>query len=70
MTITKGKKFFALFRIYKKYKICFFLEIDRKYNSIENITVNICSFDKILTSGKGTILYGTIFNIDKKTHRI
>ena len=55
LTIPKGKKFFAWFRIYKKYKICFFLEIDRKYNSIENITVNICSFDKILTPSKGIL---------------
>tara|TARA_B110000037_G_scaffold221952_1_gene294764 strand:- start:2403 stop:3347 length:945 start_codon:yes stop_codon:yes gene_type:complete len=66
LTIPKGKKFFAWFTIFKKHKVCFFLEINRKFNSIENITANICSFDKILTSGKGTILYGTIFNINKK----
>ena len=66
ITIPKGKKFFAWFTNYKKYKVCFFLEIDRRYNEIKNISVNICSFDKILTSGKGTILYGTIFYINKK----
>ena len=66
LTIPKGKKFFAWFRIYKKHKICFLLEIDRKYNSIENISINICSFNKLLTSGIGTILYGTIFSVNKQ----
>ena len=61
ITIPKGKKFFAWFKTFKKQNICFLLELDRKYNSIEEITVNICSFDKILCSGKGTVLYGTIF---------
>ena len=66
LTIPKGKKYFAWFKTHKRQNICYLLEIDRKYNSIENISINICSFDKLLCSGKGTILYGTIFLINKK----
>ena len=66
LTIPKGKKYFSWFTTYKRQNICYLLEIDRKYNSIENISINICSFDKFLCSGKGTILYGTIFSINKK----
>ena len=66
ITIPKGKKFFAWFKTFKKQNICFLLELDRKYNSIEEISINICSFDKILCSGKGTVLYGTIFYLNKK----
>ena len=66
LTIPKGKKYFAWFKTYKRNNMCFFLELDKRYNSIENITINICCFDKILCSGKGTIFYGTIFYIGKK----
>ena len=64
---TKRKKvFFAWFKTYKRNNYCFLLQIDKRYNSIENISINICCFDKILCSGKGTVLYGTVFNIGKK----
>ena len=66
LTIPKGKKYFAWFTTYKRQNICYLLEIDRKYNSIENISINISSFDKSLCSGKGTVLYGTIFSINKQ----
>ena len=66
LTIPKGKKFFAWFRTYKRHNICLLMEIDRRHNSIESMKINTCCFDKILCSGKGTILYGTIFNIGKK----
>tara|TARA_B110000444_G_scaffold70540_1_gene66291 strand:+ start:161 stop:1102 length:942 start_codon:yes stop_codon:yes gene_type:complete len=66
LTIPKGKKYFAWFKTYKRNNLCFLLEIDRRYNSIENIMVNVCCFDSSLCSGKGTILYGTIFYIAKK----
>jgi len=65
ITIPKGKKYFAWFKTFKKQNVCFLLELDVKYNSIEDISVNVCSFDKILCSGKGTVLYGTIFFVDK-----
>ena len=66
ITIPKGKKYFAWFRNFKKNNLCFLLEIDRRHNSIEEIKINICSFDKILCAGRGTILYGTIFTVNKK----
>jgi hypothetical protein len=65
LTIPKGKKFFAWFKTYKRNNYCFLLQIDKRHNSIENITINVCCFDKVLCSGKGTVLYGTIFNIGK-----
>ena len=66
LTIPKGKKYFAWFKTYKRNNCCFLLEVDKRHNTIEKITINICSFDKILCSGSGTVLYGTIFNIGKK----
>jgi hypothetical protein len=66
LTIPKGKKYFVWFRNFKKNPMCFFLEINKKYNRIENIIYSISSFDKFLTAGKGTILYGTMFYINKK----
>lgn len=64
ITIPKGKKYFAWFKYFNGKNICFLLEINRRLNKIEKITYNICSFDKILCSGIGTILYGTLFTIN------
>ena len=66
ITIQKGKKYFAWFKCFKKKNLCILLQIDKKHNSIEEIKINICGFDKILCAGRGTILYGTIFNVNKK----
>ena len=66
LTIPKGKKFFAWFKIFKNTPICFFLEINRKNKSIDNIVHYQFPFNKILCSGSGTILYGTIFYVNKK----
>ena len=65
LSIPKGKKYFAWFKTYKRNNYCFLLQIDKRHNSIENISINVCCFDKVLCSGKGTVLYGTIFNIGK-----
>ena len=65
ITIPKGNKFFAWFKTFKKNNICFLLQIDRRHNSIEEISINVCCFDNILCAGKGTILYGTIFFVNK-----
>ena len=66
LTIPKGKKYFAWFKLYKNNPICFFLEINRRSKSIENIENFQFPFNKVLCSGKGTILYGTIFFVNKK----
>lgn len=66
LTIPKGKKFFAWFKIFKNTPICFFLEINRKNKSIDNIVHYQFPFNKILCSGSGTILYGTVFYVNKK----
>ena len=66
LTIPKGKKHFAWFRLYKNNPICFFLEINRRNKSIENIEYFLFPFKKELCCGIGTILYGTIFFVNKK----
>ena len=66
LTIPKGKKHFAWFRLYKNNPICFFLEINRRNKSIENIEYFLFPFKKELCCGRGTILYGTIFFVNKK----
>ena len=66
LTIPKGKKYFAWFKTYKNNPICFFLEINRRNKSIENIENYQFPFKRELCSGKGTILYGTIFFVNKK----
>ena len=66
ITIPKGKKYFVWFKSFKKKNLCILLQVDKRHNSIEEIRVNICCFDKILCAGRGTILYGTIFNVNKQ----
>ena len=66
LCIPKGKKYFAWFKIYKNTPICLFLEINRHKKSIENIEHFQFPFNKILCAGQGTILYGTMFFVNKK----
>ena len=66
LTIPKGKKYFAWFKLFKNIPMCFFLEINRRNKCIENIFQFQLPFDRILCSGIGTILYGTIFYVNKK----
>ena len=65
LTIPKGAKYFAWFRHFKKYDICCFLQLAGKQR-IRNIYVYSCCFNSELCIGKGTILYGTIFNYHQK----
>ena len=64
LTIPKGKKYFAWFRNWKKYNVCFFLELDRYRKGIQTIFIKNVCFDNMLCSGVGTILYGTFFHIN------
>ena len=66
LTIPKGKKYFAWFTRFKNNNYCLVLEINRRQNSIVDININMCAFDYKLCSGTGTILYGTIFFVNKK----
>ena len=65
LTIPKGKKYFAWFTRFKNNNYCLILEINRRQNSIVDININMCAFDYKLCSGVGTILYGTIFYVNK-----
>tara|TARA_Y100000816_G_C26083738_1_gene571571 strand:+ start:846 stop:1841 length:996 start_codon:yes stop_codon:yes gene_type:complete len=67
LSIPKGLKYFAWFRKYKSQNVCFVLKIGRNRKSISDIFIYNTSFRNILCSGKGTIVYGTIFNIKKHT---
>tara|TARA_B100000963_G_scaffold278699_1_gene247125 strand:+ start:20695 stop:21639 length:945 start_codon:yes stop_codon:yes gene_type:complete len=66
LTIPKGKKYFAWFKLYKNNPICFFLEINRKNKSIESVENYQFPFRNELCAGKGTVLYGTVFFVNKK----
>lgn len=65
VTIPKGQKYFAWFTNFKRNSVCFFFHLDRYKKRIQNIYVYNCCFDYTLTSGRGTLVYGTIFNIEK-----
>ena len=67
LTIPKGKKYFLWFHKYKNQNVCFLIELSRKKDSIESIQIIDCSFDKLLCSGAGTIIYGTCFKIKYQT---
>lgn len=66
LTIPKGKKYFAWFRLFKKKAACFFLELDQRKQNIRSIVIKICSFHESLCIGIGTILYGTLFHCGKQ----
>ena len=61
LTIPKGRKYFAWFRHWKKYPVCFILSLHRG-KIIQDIEIRTCCFHRYLCIGKGTILYGTIFS--------
>ncbi len=70
LTIPKGGKFFAWFRVYKKYNICLFLELDKYRRKIKTITIQRCWFKSELCMKKGTIVYGTKFIHNSSTFLI
>jgi hypothetical protein len=67
LTIPKGKKHFAWFKHYKQKPVCIILELNRQRKKIEKIYVKHACFDELLCSGKGTIVYGTIFSTNDTT---
>ena len=64
LTIPKGKKYFTWFRHWKKYDVCIFMELDRHRKQIQAVSIKNVCFDNMLCSGKGTIFYGTLFNVN------
>lgn len=67
LAIPKGQKYFAWFRHFKKYSVCFFLEYDNRKKRIKSIFIKNCCFDENLCIQKGTILYGTIVEINNQS---
>lgn len=65
ITIPKGKKYFAWLTTYKSSPACILLELNKHKNSINSINIFNSSFNKLLSTGKGTIFYGTLFTIKK-----
>lgn len=61
LAIPKGSKYFIWFKHFKNNTICLFLEIDIRHHNIKSIDIRNTSFSNKLCSGKGTILYGTMF---------
>jgi len=67
LAIPKGQKYFAWFRHFKKYSVCFFLEYDNRKRRIKSIFVKNCCFSENLCTQKGTILYGTIVDVNNQS---
>ena len=63
--IPKGRKYFVWFTKYKGSNVCMLLLYNKKTRRIDEIEIKTCSFNGVLTSGVGTILYGTLITIDK-----
>ena len=66
LAIPKGQKYFAWFRHFKKYSVCFFIEYDSRKRRIKSIFIKNCCFDEKLCMNKGTILYGTIVEVSSQ----
>ena len=64
--VPKGEKYFAWFRQYKNHYICFLMLLENR-NKIKDIRVINASFKKDICFGKGTIVYGTLFNYNNNT---
>ena len=63
LLIPKGKKSFLWFKTFNNQNICILMILNIRNKKILSIEKKVTSFDKSLCSGKGTILYGTVFNI-------
>jgi hypothetical protein len=66
LAIPRGQKYFAWFRHFKKYSICFIMEYDNRKRRIKNILIKNCCFDERLCIDKGTILYGTLVEVNSQ----
>ena len=64
LLIPKGNKCFLWFKDFNGTNQCFLLNINLKNKKIKSINSCVTSFNESLCSGTGTILYGTIFNIN------
>ena len=62
--IPKGKKYFVWFTKYNGENVCMVLNYNKKHKRVDNVEIKRCYFNKILTSGKGTIFYGTLLKIN------
>jgi len=62
--IPKGKKYFMWFTKFKGNNVCMLLFYNKKKRCIDDIEIKQCSFNNKLSSGIGTIFYGTLLKID------
>jgi len=66
VAIPRGGKFFAWFRNFKKYSVCFLLEQDRRKNGIRTISIKNCCFDENICTDNGTLVHGTVIKCGKQ----
>lgn len=59
--VPKGRKYFLWFRHRGPRCVCIALQLGRHRKGISKVIPFVCCFDKLLCTGLGTILYGTIF---------
>jgi hypothetical protein len=65
IAIPKGKKSYIWFTFHNDNPICLMLTLSFNKTEINNIIALPACFNKKISYGKGTILYGTFLNIDK-----
>lgn len=61
VAVPRGRKHFLWFRHLRGECVCIALELDRRRRGISRVKAFVCSFDRLLCSGEGTIMYGTLF---------
>ncbi len=64
LSIPKGLKYFVWFKSFKKKNCCILLQLGRNKKTISKFEFYNCCFNPILCSGKGTIFYGTMVNLN------
>ena len=60
LTIPKGSKYFIWFKNFKNKNCCILLQLGKNKKTISKIEICKCCFNPILSSGKGTLFYGTM----------
>jgi hypothetical protein len=68
LAIPEGNKFYAWFTTYKAENVCFLLEISAMNKAVISCKIVLTSFTDSLSYGNGTVLYGTLFSLQRNIY--
>ncbi len=68
LAIPEGNKFYAWFTTYKAENVCFLLEISAMNKAVISCKIVLTSFTDTLAYGNGTVLYGTVFSLQRNIY--